>query len=344
MTASKPVLISDYGDWLSSDIAGVLEDAGFSVRLYSSCQRWVPLRALRFLLRLFGGHRILHDKRRILEFALVDLIIAFEVLIRRPDVFVYFKDQTLLSALLAHLFGAHTVCVFGNPPADKDDWVPMHARALWIWVERSQIRLAQTLVCESTFIGQWLPAEKCYVVHSFVISDADLENVKSDEKPNKKIKVLFVGSVERKGLTIFANAAAVLKGQPIDLYAVTSSSAFDAVDTVKVLPELPRAEFLAVLRSMDAVVIPSHSDGGPRLLFEALVLGKAVICSTNCAGRDLKENPLVFLTELTSTSVAAAVRDFNPSRQSALEGLRRLQRTLRGQRTAFLRRLRGTQE
>ncbi len=101
--------------------------------------------------------------------------------------------------------------------------------------------------------------------------------------PPDRFLALFVGrDVPKKGLEIFLAAG----GPSYDLIAVTDGAGRRQTETATVLPFMSPDRLQALLRCVDAFVLPSEGEGIPISLQEALAAGLPVI-TTKQPGYDL---------------------------------------------------------
>jgi hypothetical protein len=344
-------LVFDYGDWLSSDIARLLSRNGYRVHSHVDIHRWTIFRLFRVLLFSARAKRPLHDRRRVLEFLLIDCFFAVSILALRPNLIVCSKSQAILSLIAARLLGIHAVCVFGSVPIQVDEWVTVKAKCIWTSIESMQCALSTTIVCESSHVAQTLPATKVVIVHSFMPSVLPAQfsgapatfDQPEGNCPAPPPRVLFVASSPRKGTALVLAAAPRLKPPLCQLNVITDDPTWMQHRHISIHPTLPRSEFLQALARSDVILLPTHCDGGPRLLFEAILLGKHAICSRYCAGPDLEGNALITIIDLDTTSLEAALTNVVISAERSRAGVALFQHQLKQQHERLLERVRHFQ-
>ena len=134
-------------------------------------------------------------------------------------------------------------------------------------------------------------------------------------------KLLFAGSwIPRKGTREFAAAFAELRRTRPDLHAVVLGSGlpveavradFAAADraAVDVLPSVSRDELPGLLARDQIFVLPSHFEGMPLTLLEAMAAGLSCITTNICGMRDVVEHEHngLLVTPGDSTALAKAI-------------------------------------
>ncbi len=113
-------------------------------------------------------------------------------------------------------------------------------------------------------------------------------------------RVVFVGRVlEPKGVLELADAAARLRDRPGFRLVIAGRGAAEEalrarVDTLGIGDRVEFAGYVedvpALLRDADAIVLPSHSEGMPRVLMEAAAAGVAIVGTDIPGIRDLVED------------------------------------------------------
>jgi len=129
------------------------------------------------------------------------------------------------------------------------------------------------------------PGRVCRTINATEVPSERPEPARGAEAP---CQILYAGAIlEAKGiLDLLAafdgvrDASLTLVG-PIDpgFAPKLHGAAAVASGRVRVLPERPRRQILELLREADIVVIPSHREGLPLALIEAMAAGRAIIAT-----------------------------------------------------------------
>src|SRR5579863_3723844 len=113
-------------------------------------------------------------------------------------------------------------------------------------------------------------------------------NSLGDLKPNRPLKLLFVGSLTlRKGIPFLLKAVATC-GKAVTLTIVGAQNAqttrllHDSPPSVSYLPEQSKAELRRIYESHDVLVLPSVGDSFGFVALEAMACGLPVILTENC--------------------------------------------------------------
>jgi glycosyltransferase involved in cell wall biosynthesis len=116
---------------------------------------------------------------------------------------------------------------------------------------------------------------------------------REDNRGNKKLRVLFVGSMgQRKGLADLFAAIRLLARSDIELHVLGSRLApadFYEQECSSFIYHAPRArsQVLELMRSCDVFVLPSIVEGRALVQQEALSCGLPIVVTANAGGEDL---------------------------------------------------------
>ncbi len=141
------------------------------------------------------------------------------------------------------------------------------------------------LLCE--WIG---PANVCYLPNfvrpeQFSRRIRDIDPCKSDEKP-RPVEVLFSGwIIEAKGIIELLEAAHAIPELRLTLAGPIESNFLSRIDglleslgsRVALLGSLPHAEIIDLYERSDVFVLPTHREGFPNVILEAMAAGLPVI-------------------------------------------------------------------
>ncbi|MEL7160654.1 MAG: glycosyltransferase family 4 protein, partial [Bacteroidota bacterium] len=159
-----------------------------------------------------------------------------------------------------------------------------------------EIRLADKVFVASSFTAQTLrdypdslpPVE--VIPYGF---PPPVENRTYDKATNRPLRALFVGGLsQRKGIAETFEAVApfgdrveltILGRKPTDKCALLN----DALKRHRYIPSLPHHEVLALMRTQDILLFPSHFEGFGLVITEAMSQGTPVITTERTAGQDL---------------------------------------------------------
>jgi len=186
--------------------------------------------------------------------------------------------------------------------------------------KEEELRLADRITCPSQFVLDSIPLEirqktPCQISP---FGSPPCEPVDFERSPkNDTLRLLFVGSMsQRKGLADLFEAMKLLKGEPISLSILGQPS----------MPmEFYRKQFAAfeyftpcsnqkvreIMKTHDALVLPSIVEGRALVQQEALSCGLPIIVTPNAGGEDLVEEGITgHLVPIRSPGkIAEAIRE-----------------------------------
>lgn len=163
--------------------------------------------------------------------------------------------------------------------------------------KKKELELADTIVVASDFVRHSLPewADKKKIIQSpfgtpFSSNQFDLE-----KKSNKKLRVLFVGSMtQRKGLSDLFDAMQLVDSSKVELVVLGSLAASLSFynDQVEFTYEPTRSHYkvLELMRTCDVFCLPSIVEGRALVIQEAMSQGLPIIITPNTGAEDLVIN------------------------------------------------------
>ena len=161
-----------------------------------------------------------------------------------------------------------------------------------------EIELADVVICPSQFVLDSIPNaisnyRKCVVAEfGSPIPDAPPEF----KTPGEKIRILFAGSMtQRKGLADIFAAMKLLKRRDVELVVLGSTLApmeFYRSEYPDFIYEAPRPhqKVLELMRTCDALLLPSIVEGRALVQQEAMSQGLILLATANAGGQDLIVN------------------------------------------------------
>jgi glycosyltransferase involved in cell wall biosynthesis len=163
-----------------------------------------------------------------------------------------------------------------------------------------ELRRAEVVFCASRFVADSLPdwarTTKEIVVAPFGSPAAEENGERDHQKQNRKLRVLFAGSMsQRKGLGDLFAAMRLLRKAEIELVVMGSPLApmefyRRAYPDFVHEPTRPHFEVLRLMRSCDVLVLPSIVEGRALVVQEAMSQGLPILITANTGGEDLVES------------------------------------------------------
>jgi len=145
-------------------------------------------------------------------------------------------------------------------------------------------------------------ADRCEIVPHFITSDQIQPREPDDATPNRPLQIVYAGSlVMAKGLAELLAIAQRVNGVHLTLIGQASGK-FEQryldffrdkciADRVTLTGQLPNSEVLDILAGADVYCLPSHTEGFPMSIMEAMQAGLPVVASTVGAIPDMVEVP-----------------------------------------------------
>lgn len=173
-----------------------------------------------------------------------------------------------------------------------------------------EIHLADTVICPSRFVHDSLPEailrKKQCVIAKFG-SPVLRGSAVCPRKDGKKLRLLFAGAMtQRKGLADVFGAMKMLGRADVELVVMGSPILpmqfyRDQFDAFIHEPPRPHDAVLELMRTCDALVLPSIVEGRALVQQEAMACGLPLIVTENAGGGDLVEEGVTgFLTPIRS--------------------------------------------
>lgn len=163
--------------------------------------------------------------------------------------------------------------------------------------KRKELELADTIVVASDFVRNSLPdwAAQKKIIQSPFGTPFSPNQFDLTEKNNKKLRVLFVGSMtQRKGLADLFDAIKLVDSSKVELVVLGSLAAPLSfyTDQVKFTYEPTRShdKVLELMRTCDVFCLPSIVEGRALVIQEAMSQGLPIIITPNTGAEDLVQN------------------------------------------------------
>jgi glycosyltransferase involved in cell wall biosynthesis len=198
--------------------------------------------------------------------------------------------------------------------------------------KQHEIELADVVICPSQFVLDSIPAaisnyRKCVV--------AEFGSPVSETAPpcrphGEKVRILFAGSMtQRKGLADLFAAMKLLKRSDVELVVLGSTVAlmeFYRAEFSDFIYEPPRPhqKVLELMRTCDALVLPSIVEGRALVQQEAMSQGLILLATPNAGGQDLIiEGKTGFLLPIRSPETIAARLNWLVENRAAIPEMKR---------------------
>lgn len=179
--------------------------------------------------------------------------------------------------------------------------------------KRKELELADTIVVASDFVRNSLPewALEKNIIQAPFGTPANTNPVRVKKNQNKKLRVLFVGSMtQRKGLADLFDAMRLIDNDKVELVvlgSLASSMEFYKKQASFIHEKTrPHKEVLALMQSCDVFCLPSLVEGRALVMQEAMSQGLPIIITPNSGGEDLViEGKTGFLVPICSPMAIA---------------------------------------
>jgi glycosyltransferase involved in cell wall biosynthesis len=182
------------------------------------------------------------------------------------------------------------------------EWIPtldsIHEGEEKLERKEQELRLADTVSCPSNFVLQSIPtnirnSKQCQVANfgSPIKSDFEIKNC--EDIQNKKLKILFVGSMsQRKGLADLFKALKILNTASVSLTVIGQPAMplnfyKSKCAHFKHIPTCSNEKVKSTMRTHDILVLPSIVEGCALVQQEALSCGLPILITRNTGGEDL---------------------------------------------------------
>ena len=196
-----------------------------------------------------------------------------------------------------------------------------------------ELEAADLIVCPSNFVLESLPdharRNQSTVVAPFGSPAVRSEIAISKETKSGPLRVLFAGGMtQRKGLADVFAAMRLLKSKNVELVVMGSPLRELAwyqqqYPDFRYEPPRPHEEVLELMRSCDALLLPSIVEGRALVQQEAMSCGLPIIVTKNAGGDDLVvEGQTGFLVPIRAPEAIADRLDWLLAHRSELNGMR----------------------
>lgn len=179
--------------------------------------------------------------------------------------------------------------------------------------KKKELELAEIVVVASDFVRNSLPkwALNKKIIQSPFGTPNSRNGLTHEKKENKRLKVLFVGSMtQRKGLKDLFNAIKHVDKDKVEL--VVLGSLVKPLSFYKNIVEFthkktrPHKQVLELMRSCDVFCLPSLIEGRALVMQEAMSQGLPLIITANTGGEDLiQEGETGFLVPTNDSEAIA---------------------------------------
>ena len=206
--------------------------------------------------------------------------------INTPYFWAFFRDG--LAVWLATAFGARTVLHFrgGDFPEFVEAAAPWLQRGIDATLRRCTRLIALTRHTERFLVDRIGAKQVRYVPNFIRFQDVGPLADRQGRTDERALEVVFVGWIlEGKGVRELLQAARALPNlrftlvgpvQPEFVEDIRSELEAEA-QHVELLPALPRDEVMALYRRADLFVLPTHREGFPNVVLEAMAAGLPIV-------------------------------------------------------------------
>jgi glycosyltransferase involved in cell wall biosynthesis len=196
--------------------------------------------------------------------------------------------------------------------------------------KEEELRLADRITCPSQFVLDSIPLEirqetPCQI-SPFGSPPCEPVDFKRPKK-NNTLKLLFVGSMsQRKGLADLFEAMKLLKREPISLSILGQPSMpmefyRKQFSEFAYFPPCTNKKVREIMKSHDALILPSIVEGRALVQQEALSCGLPIIVTPNAGGEDLVEEGItghlapIRSPEKIADAIRAMIENKNPKEE-----------------------------
>ena len=285
----KKILVGSISDWYTSTIVQDLCDLGYEVTRYSVHDNPIN-KALDNALKIFEsvlvkvGFAYYNNVGTLLRFLLFDFFFS-----RKVHLFhgvIVWSGMSLRSLKKANDSGVRSILFLGNENIEelysrcsfrKGFVYRLYLRRYW-----SELRRCENILCESSYVKNSFNDAIATKVLTFqptynriIARKKFIQNEASD------LSVALVGLSKRKGLDMFSRFLKNTKTSGIKFKLYNSCVVVD--DRVENVPNLSKEDFMDELSKNDVYLNLTLSDGGPRVMFEAMSLGLIIVSTIYCA-------------------------------------------------------------
>ena len=181
------------------------------------------------------------------------------------------------------------------------DWIPtldsIDENEEKLQRKEQELELADCISCPSKFVLQSIPpnirhSKPCQIAHFGSPTVNEITTKKLEQKSNKKLKVLFVGSMsQRKGLADLFHALKILKTKHVSLTiigqpAMPMSFYLAQCTHFNHIPSCSNEKVKSIMRTHDVLILPSIVEGCALVQLEALSCGLPIMITKNTGGED----------------------------------------------------------
>src|SRR6266566_3629566 len=180
------------------------------------------------------------------------------------------------------------------------------------------IRISDATIVYNKFVYKWIRQYKNEVHYLPNGVDFELFNKSTEQEkqairaryniPLDKFVVLFVGRfVPKKGFDVLYNAKdpsyllLFVGGGIIPEYIKSD-------DSVRIIGPLPQDDLAMMYKASDVFILPSHGEGFPLSIQEAMATGLPIITSKHNNLDQIADSPLITYIDITETDIKSAIK------------------------------------
>ena len=184
--------------------------------------------------------------------------------------------------------------------------------------KNQELELADSVICPSEFVLDSIPedirnSKPCQVAHFGSPITHESENKNFKWQCNKKLKILFVGSMsQRKGLADLFKALKILNTNLLSLTIIGQSAIpinfyKSNWSNFRHIPTCTNEKVRSIMRRHDILVLPSIVEGCALVQQEALSCGLPIVITPNTGGKDfIDEEKTGFLIPIRNPECIAS--------------------------------------